>query len=99
MEAPLRGIAPVILGFLSLRPCSGYAIRQIVDRSTRFVWAASYVSSYPQLRRLEEEGLIAGAESPAGARQRKIYRLTTAGREALESWLRAAGTSWELREA
>jgi DNA-binding PadR family transcriptional regulator len=95
----LNGIAPVILGFLSWGPRSGYAIKQIVDRSTRFFWAASYGSIYPQLRRLEEEGLIEGAENPTGARQRKIYKLTPAGRQALETWLRAAGTSWELRDA
>ena len=96
---PLNGIAPVILGFLSWGPRSGYAIKKIVDRSTRFFWAASYGSIYPQLRRLEEDGLIEGAESPTGARRRKIYRLTPAGREALQAWLRAAGAGWELRDA
>jgi PadR family transcriptional regulator, regulatory protein AphA len=96
---PLNGIAPVILGFLSWGPRSGYAIKRIVDRSTRFFWAASFGSIYPQLRRLEEEGLIEGAEDPTGARQRKIYRLTPAGREALEAWLRSAGSGWELRDA
>ena len=95
----LNGIAPVILGFLSWGPRSGYAIKQIVDRSTRFFWAASYGSIYPQLRRLEDEGLIEGAESPTGARQRKIYRLTPAGREALERWLLDAGAGCELRDA
>lgn len=96
---PLNGIAPVILGFLSWGPRSGYAIKSIVDRSTRFFWAASYGSIYPQLRRLEEDGLIEGADSPTGARQRKIYRLTPAGRTALEDWLRGAGAGWELRDA
>jgi PadR family transcriptional regulator AphA len=99
MQTSLSGIAPVILGFLSWGPRSGYAIKQIVDHSTRFFWAASYGSIYPQLRRLEEERLIEGAESPTGARQRKIYRLTPAGREALEEWLRGAGSGWELRDA
>jgi DNA-binding PadR family transcriptional regulator len=94
----LNGIAPVILGFLSWGPRSGYAIKQIVDRSTRFFWAASYGSIYPQLRRLEEEGLIEGAENPTGARQRKIYRLTPAGREALEKWLLGASATWEYRD-
>jgi PadR family transcriptional regulator, regulatory protein AphA len=99
MQTQLSGIAPVILGFLSWGPRSGYGIKQIVDRSTRFFWAASYGSIYPQLRRLEQEGLIEGAESPTGARQRTIYRLTTAGREALDGWLRGAGSGWELRDA
>jgi DNA-binding PadR family transcriptional regulator len=95
---PLHGIAPVILGFLSWGPRSGYAIKQIVDRSTRFFWAASYGSIYPQLRRLEEDRLIEGAESPTGARQRKIHRLTPAGRAALQAWLRETDGGWELRD-
>ena len=32
----------VILGMLGLRPMCGYEIKQLVDNSTRFFWAASY---------------------------------------------------------
>ena len=46
-------ITPVILGLLAVRPLSGYDIKAIVDRSTRFFWAASYGQIYPELRRLE----------------------------------------------
>ena len=34
--------AYVILGMLSWRPMSGYEIKSLVDKSTRFFWAASY---------------------------------------------------------
>ena len=80
-------VTPVILGLLSIGPRSGYEIKATVDRSTRFFWAASYSQIYPELRRLEREGLIEGEESPNGGRARRVYSLTAAGREELEAWL------------
>ena len=56
-------VTPVILGLLSLGPRSGYDIKTVVDRSTRFFWAASYGQIYPELRRLEDEGLIEGEDA------------------------------------
>jgi PadR family transcriptional regulator AphA len=91
-------VTPVILGLLSLNPRSGYEIKATVDRSTRYFWAASYGQIYPELRRLEREGLIEGEDSPNGARPRRVYRLTTAGREELESWLMGRDVTVELRD-
>ncbi len=92
------GVAPVILGFLACGPRSGYDIKTTVDRSTRFFWAASYGSIYPELSRLEREGLIAGEAASSGGRRRKSYRITDAGRDALAAWLRSEGAGWELRD-
>ena len=71
---PLSGTGYVILGMLALGVRTGYDIKAIVDRSTRFFWAASYGQIYPELRRLEEAGLVEGKSSPTGARKRKEYR-------------------------
>src|ERR1041384_7778656 len=73
-------VTPVILGLLSSRPRSGYEIKTVVDRSTRFFWAASYGQIYPELRRLESEGLIEGEDAPNGDRPRRVYRLTGSAR-------------------
>jgi PadR family transcriptional regulator, regulatory protein AphA len=91
-------ITPVVLGVLSLGPRSGYDIKALVDRSTRFFWAASYGQIYPELRRLEREGLIEGEDSPTGGRRRRVYRLTGAGREALTEWLLGTTATVELRD-
>src|SRR3954454_12464454 len=91
-------VTPVILGLLSLKPRSGYDIKTVVDRSTRFFWAASYGQIYPELRRLEEEGLIEGEDAPNGGRGRRGFKLTAAGRKALEEWLLGPETTIEYRD-
>ena len=94
----MNAVTPVILGMLSLRPRSGYDIKTVVDRSTRFFWAASYGQIYPELRRLEEEGLIEGEDAPSGGRSRRVYKITKAGRDALREWLFGPTVTIELRD-
>ena len=93
-----NAVTPVILGLLSLGPRTGYEIKATVDRSTRFFWAASYGQIYPELRRLERDGLIEGEDAPNGARPRRVYRLTQAGRDELLTWLRGRDVMVELRD-
>jgi DNA-binding PadR family transcriptional regulator len=97
----LSATARVILGMVRLGKRTGYEVKQIVDVSTRFFWAASYGQIYPELRRLEEQGLIEGEPAAAGGdgRQRRPFRLTAAGEDALGDWLRSgAQPSYELRD-
>jgi PadR family transcriptional regulator AphA len=93
-----NAVTPVILGLLAHSPRSGYDIKAVVDRSTRFFWAASYGQIYPELRRLEAEGLVEGEDSPNGRRARRVYRLTPAGRTALVEWLAGPIETVELRD-
>src|SRR3954469_13011543 len=96
---PATAVTPVILGLLAIGPRSGYEIKATVDRSTRFFWAASYGQIYPELRRLEREGLVEGEDAPAGARNRRVYPLTKSGRNELRSWLTSEGDlTFELRD-
>src|SRR5213592_3677521 len=82
-------VTPVLLGMLSLGPRSGYDIKAIVDRSTRFFWTASYGQIYPELKRLEQEGLIRGEDASTNGRARRAYDLTRKGERALDDWLRS----------
>ena len=97
-----RDISPtgyVVLGMLRLGLRTGYDIKQLVDKSTRFFWAASYGQIYPELKRLEEQGLIEGAPDPQGGRQRRAYELTPEGVAALDTWLtNADAVSIETRD-
>jgi DNA-binding PadR family transcriptional regulator len=94
----LNATSQVILGMLGLGPMCGYEIKQLVDSSTRFFWAASYGQIYPELRRLTEGGLISGEAEPHGNRKRTVFSLTPAGREALERWLAEPPVVQEMRD-
>jgi DNA-binding PadR family transcriptional regulator len=94
----MNAVTPVVLGMLTFGPRSGYDIKAVVDRSTRFFWAASYGQIYPELRRLEEEGLIQGEDAPSGGRSRRVYKITKAGRDALREWLFGSTVTIELRD-
>lgn len=97
MEA-LSSTAYVILGFVRSEPRSGYEIKAMVDKSTRFFWAASYGQIYPELKRLAEAGLVVGVDSPTGGRRRTVYEITADGEEELVAWLRQPPETFELRE-
>jgi DNA-binding PadR family transcriptional regulator len=94
----LSSTAYVILGMLRSSPRTGYEIKQVVDKSTRFFWAASYGQIYPELRKLAEAGLVEGSEEPSGGRRRKVYTLTAAGRRELRRWLEEPPATFELRD-
>jgi PadR family transcriptional regulator AphA len=90
MSTPnLSPTSRVILGMIALGKQTGYDIKQLVDKSTRHFWAASYGQIYPELRRLEEQGLVRGRPEPTGGRARMVYELTDAGRAALLDWLQS----------
>jgi DNA-binding PadR family transcriptional regulator len=94
----LSSTAYVILGMLRSEPRSGYEIKQAVDGSTRFFWAASYGQIYPELAKLAKAGLVEGEAQPTGGRRRTRYRLTGAGREELRRWLEEPPGRLELRD-
>lgn len=94
----LSATAKAILGIIAKEPRSGYEIKAFVDTSTKFFWAASYGQIYPELRRLEKKGLIAGTSTPTGERKRTVYKLTAAGRRALRQWHRREPEVYETRD-
>jgi DNA-binding PadR family transcriptional regulator len=94
----LSATGKVILGMLAARPRSGYEIKQLVDNSARFFWAASYGQIYPELKRLEKEGLITGSDSAQGGRRRTVYTLTAAGKRTAREWIDQPPETYELRD-
>ena len=89
----------VILGMLAFGKNTGYEIKQFVDKTTRFFWAASYGQIYPELKRLEDQGLVRGRPEPSGGRARTVFELTDAGHAELTRWLSSEDEqSYELRD-
>lgn len=99
MSTSLTPTARVILGMLRLGARTGYDIKRAIDNSTRFFWSASYGQIYPELRRLEDRGLVEGRPDPRGGVKRTSYRLTNHGEQALQAWLTDRESyTFELRD-
>jgi DNA-binding PadR family transcriptional regulator len=94
----LSATGRVILGLLKWEPRTGYDVKRVTDISTRFFWRASYGQIYPELRSLEQAGLVLARDAPYGRRRRRVYELTPAGEQALFEWLAGSDDSYDLRD-
>ena len=87
---PLRlsELESAVLGVFWRRgPCSAYAVQRNFQPISAG-WSASPGAVYPLVRRLQRLELIAPVESALrGTRTIRTYRLTAAGRAALERWV------------
>lgn len=94
----LSNTACVILGLLQKQSMSGYDIKAHVDISTRFFFPSSYGQIYPELKRLEADGLVEGTELATGRRPRTEYAITSAGQAAFDEWVEQPSASLEIRD-
>jgi len=74
-----------MLGLLAVQPTTGYDLTRKFDNSLSNAWHASHSQIYPELGRLEDEGMIEVVAE--GARNSKTYALTDAGHAELRRWL------------
>ena len=78
----------IILGLLSAHPMSGYDIKRAFDRSLATYWNAGNSQIYTTLKTLAARGLLTSElVYQEGRPNRRVYRLTPAGRAALDAWL------------
>ncbi|WP_404320698.1 PadR family transcriptional regulator [Arthrobacter luteolus] len=76
-----------LLALLSVEPMTGYDLYKQFESSVGYVWHAPDSQIYPELRRMERDGLLVGEEIPWGVKGRKRqYHITADGREAFRSW-------------
>jgi DNA-binding PadR family transcriptional regulator len=77
-----------ILGWLSKASMSGYDLKQKFSKVSPFHWSESNAQIYPILKKLEDEGLVSSKlDVASGARNRRIYVITSEGLSKLEAWL------------
>lgn len=74
-----------LLALLADEPAHGYGLKAGFEASTAGAWPLNVGQVYSTLARLERDGLVATSGS-GGDRQRHTWRLTPAGREALQAW-------------
>lgn len=77
----------IILGFLLYGDMTGYDIKRFMGESTVYFYDASFGSIYPALKRMEESGMIASAETVEGGKYKKLYSLNEKGRALFFDWL------------
>jgi len=75
----------LLLATLEEGPRHGYAVKEALRDATDGRFDLPTGTIYPALHRLERAGLIAGTWSAAPGRRRRTYRLTAAGRRALQN--------------
>ena len=59
----LTNTGRVLLGMIAEGHATGYAIKAEIERSTRLYWGASIGGIYPELRRLEQAGLVSSSDA------------------------------------
>ncbi len=78
----------IVLGLISLNPCSGYDMKMEFEQGgAGMLSALSFGSIYPHLKQLELDGKIAAVQADENGRRKKIYELTTQGWQELSNWL------------
>jgi DNA-binding PadR family transcriptional regulator len=80
-------LAYALLGLLARTPASGYDLIREMEEPIGFFWHARRSQIYPELARLERDGLVAHTVVEQQERpDKKVYDITEAGRAALAAW-------------
>ena len=77
-----------LLGLLAREPCSGYDLTRKMQAPIGFYWRARHSQIYPELAKLEAQGLVSHEvveqqEQP----DKKVYTITPTGLDALRRWV------------
>lgn len=83
--AGLNPTAASLLGFLHDGEFSGYELIRVAEDLIGDFWSVTQSQVYRELAALAERGLVEVGE--VGARSRRPYTITEAGREAFAAWL------------
>lgn len=92
-------MAHVILGLLLIAPQSLYDLVKSFEAGVSLFYSASSGSIKRALDGLLDRGAIEVASVDAGARGRKVYRVTEAGRREFEGWMTGEVTGPDLETA
>ena len=89
MSQDLPATSYALLGLLTFGDeLTGYELKQRADMTLRFYWVAPAMSQvYSELARLTDRGLLEAVPREDGGRRTTAYRITEAGRTALQDWM------------
>src|ERR1700756_4208996 len=76
-----------LLGVIKDTPLTGYDLVRHFQGTVGYLWSAPQSQIYPELRRMEADGLVSARVAPRGRRaQKRIYSVTDAGMAELRRW-------------
>ena len=85
MRDALKGhVDLLLLSALESAPAHGYELVETLRERSEGAFDLAEGTVYPSLYRLERRGLVASGWETVSGRRRRVYRLTTGGRRALE---------------
>jgi DNA-binding PadR family transcriptional regulator len=88
-----------VLASLAASPAHGYEIKRgLEERFGSAVAPLNIGQVYTSLQRLQRDELVEDEEAREGGRDRRVYRLTPAGRQALEDWVGTSSGPTRLRD-
>jgi PadR family transcriptional regulator AphA len=77
-----------LLALLTAEPMTGYDLVKSFRASASLVWHAPDSQIYPELRKMEGEGLIRGTDLPRGElTTKRQYAITEVGLSAFRTWM------------
>lgn len=82
---PVNATVGSLLGFLHDGPQSGWDLVRTAEQAIGDFWSLTRSQVYRELTAMAEQGLVEVDQT--GARDRRAYRLTAAGRSAFQDWL------------
>jgi DNA-binding PadR family transcriptional regulator len=99
-DKPLTDLEGAVLAEIAKRGvATSYVVARVFADSPSEFWSGSAGAVYPLTKRLAARGMLTAMADADGKRTRLDYRLTEAGRVAMEAWLldgeRAAGMGFD----
>jgi DNA-binding PadR family transcriptional regulator len=77
-----------LLAVLTAEPMTGYDLVKFFDGTVAYFWSAPHSQVYPELRRMEQAGLITATVVQRGERaQKRVYAISDDGKEEMRRWV------------
>ena len=78
----------IILGLLAHRELTGYDIKKLFDEELGDFWYSNHSQIYPELQRMEMNGIIVSHTEIVGKKlEKKFYKITASGKDELDIWM------------
>lgn len=95
----MTNLGYALLGLIAREPASGYDLSRQMRAPVGFFWPARHSQIYPELARLEAEGLIRhDVVVQADLPDKKVYTITPAGLTRLHAWITAPAEPPAIRD-